>query len=144
MITPIDKTKNITIADQNTGIRFYTFSDLVSSTSLSFDVMTFYISFVLLLGNLIRNFISGEAERIVITEMPEPQKILNLCEGIKISRYRHEFIREEHLYCVLIDMMRSPEILKKITKSSLQFLIEKNEDEKKIEAKKPLVLKKND
>jgi hypothetical protein len=81
------------LREKETGIRFYTFSDLVSSTSLSFDVMTFYISFVLLLGNLIRGFISGEAERIVITEMPEPQNILNLCEGIKISRYRHDFVR---------------------------------------------------
>lgn len=81
------------LKEKETGIRFYTFSDLVSQTSLSFDVMTFYVTFVLLIGNFLRGFISGEAERIVITEMPQPVKILNLCEGIKISRYRHDFVR---------------------------------------------------
>ena len=79
--------------DSDIGMRFYTFSELVSQTSFNYDILSFYTAFVFLIGNLIRGFISGEAERIVITECPEPQKILNLCEGIKISRYRHDFIR---------------------------------------------------
>jgi len=40
--------------------------------------------------------------------------------------------REEHLYYVLIDMIRSPEILKLITKSSIRRL----EERRKIEEKK--------
>jgi len=131
-----------------TGLRFYTFSNLASTISSGYDVLTFYVSFVLLLGNLIRGFISGEAEKIVITETPEPGKVLNLCEGIKISRYRHDFVREEHLYCVLIDMMRSPEILKIITKSSIQFLLNKNNPAVKknnvLEKHKDTIAKKND
>lgn len=75
------------------GTTFHIFSDLVSTTSISFNVQTFYFSFVLVFGLSIRGFISGEAEKIVVTETPEPKKILNLCEGIKISRYRHDFIR---------------------------------------------------
>jgi len=82
-------------------------------------------------GSLVRSAIKGEAERIVFTEMPEPKKILNLCEGIKINRYRCEFEREEQLYYVLIDLMRSPEILKIITKSSIKFLLEKKDKEKR-------------
>ncbi len=113
------------------GIVFHTFSDKVSSTNTNYDVLTFYISFILVVGRLVRGAISGEAERIVFTEMPEPRKILNLCEGVKIHRYRCEFEREEHLYYVLIDLMRSPEILKIITKSSIRFLLEKKEKEKK-------------
>ena len=75
------------------GMVFYTFSDYVSSTSLSFDVIGIYMGFIFLIGNAIRQFTLKEAENIVLTEMPEPQKILNLCEGIKISRCRHDFIR---------------------------------------------------
>ena len=120
------------------GIVFHTFSDLVSSTSTNYDVLTFYISFILVVGRLIRGAVAGEAEKIVFTEMPEPMKILNLCEGVKISRYRCEFEREEHLYYVLIDLMRSPEILKIITKSSIRVLLEKKNKERKknIEKKK--------
>ena len=80
---------------------------------------------------------------------------MDLCEGIKISRYRHDFVRymklifrEEHLYSVLIDMMRSPEILKMITKSTLQYLMDKNDDENKTESKENnlqiMKLKKNE
>ena len=113
------------------GIVFHTFSDKVSSTNTNYDVVTFYISFILVVGRLIRGAISGEAERIVFTEMPEPTNILILCEGIKIHRYRRDLEREEHLYYVLIDLMRSPEILKIITKSSIRVLLEKKESEKK-------------
>jgi hypothetical protein len=124
------------------GIVFHTFSDKVSSTNTNYDVATFYISFILVVGRLVRGAISGEAERIVFTEMPEPMKILNLCEGIKIHRYRCEFEREEHLFYVLIDLMRSPEILKIITKSSIRVLLEKKEKERKKEVvKKKITLK---
>jgi hypothetical protein len=113
------------------GIVFHTFSDKVSSTNTNYDVLTFYISFILVVGSLVRRAISGEAERLTFTEMPEPMKILNLCEGIKINRYRCEFEREEQLYYVLIDLMRSPEILKIITKSSIKSLLERKQKEKR-------------
>jgi hypothetical protein len=79
--------------DQHKGLVYHTFSDKVSTTSISYDVVTFYISFILVIGNVIRGVISGEAERIVLTEMPEPGVLINLCEGIKICRYRMEFER---------------------------------------------------
>ena len=85
----IEENKN----NDSCGLVFHTFSDFISLSLINFDVMTFYVSFVLLIGNMIRGFISGNIEKIIITEMPEPQKILNLCEGIKISRYRHDFLR---------------------------------------------------
>src|SRR5689334_13130125 len=66
--------------DQLNGINFITFSDLVSETTSSYDVIGFYISFILVIGNLIRNLISGEETRIILTEMPEPESLLNLCE----------------------------------------------------------------
>ena len=113
------------------GLVFHTFSDKVSQTNTNYDVVTFYITFIFVAGRLIRGAISGEAERIVFTEMPEPMKILNLCEGIKISRYRCLFEREEHLYYVMIDLMRSPEMLKIITLSSIRVLMGKKERESK-------------
>lgn len=111
----------LTERNSNQGIEFFTFSDLVSPTSASYDVLTFYVSFILIIGRFVRTFVSGEAEKVIYTEMPRPHKLVHLCEGIKISRYKQDLEREDKLYYVLIDLMRSPEILKMITKSSLQF-----------------------
>jgi hypothetical protein len=122
---------NETIKGNRNGMIFITFSDLVSETTSSYDVLGFYITFVLVIGNLIRGFISGEETRIILTEMPDPDALITLCEGTKISRYRRDFIKEEYLYYVLIDLMRSPEIIKIITKSCLRKLKEKSELEKK-------------
>lgn len=115
--------------DKNQGIEFHTFSDKISTGTGNMDVITFYATFIIVIGNAVRGIISGEAEKIVLTEMPEPKKLINLCEGIKISRYRQNLDREEHLYYVLIDFMRSPEILKKLTKSSLEKLRERREND---------------
>jgi hypothetical protein len=113
--------------DEDKGITFHTFSDKVSSTSARYDVLTFYITFILVIGNIIRNVLSGEETKIVLTEMPETSCLIKLCEGIRISRYRFDFDREEYLYYVLIDYMRSPEILKLMTKSSIRRLKERRE-----------------
>lgn len=124
-------TENITDENRN-GLLFVTLSDQVSETTSSYDVLGFYISFILVIGNLIRNNISGEETRIILTEMPEPESLMTLCEGIKISRYRQDFVKEEHLYYILIDLMRSPEIIKIITKSSIKKLRQKAMFEDKI------------
>ncbi len=118
------------IDDQNNGkgLVFYTFSDMVSPTSESYDVLKFYITFIFVIGKFIRSFIAEEAQRVIYTEMPRPQKLLNLCEGIKVARLKKDLVREEQLYYVLIDLMRSPDMLKMITKPSLKNV--RNEEDK--------------
>lgn len=110
----------INLKDQD-GLIFYTFSDLISPTSESYSVLTFYVTFILIIGKFVRSIISGEAERVIYTEMPRPHKLLIMCEGIKISRYKKDLVREDRLYYVLLDLLRSPEMLRMITKSSLVF-----------------------
>lgn len=100
---------------------FFTFSDMVSPTTASYNVLSFYLAFVWVIGRYIRTLISGETERVIYTEMPRPKKLLNLCEGIKISRYKKDLDREDQLYYVLIDLLRSPEMIKMITKPSIQI-----------------------
>ena len=68
----------------------------------------------------------GQAERVIYTEMVNPNKLLTLCEGIRISRIKKDFLQEGRLYYLLIDLMRSPEMMKSITKSSLVFIQEGN------------------
>ena len=102
------------------GIFFYILSDKVSTTTSGYSVITFYVTFILLVGNYVRNFFAGEAGKVYLTEMPECYDIIKLCEGIKIARYSYDFEQEENLYYNLIELMRNPENLKLLTKSSVE------------------------
>ena len=102
------------------GLVFHTFSDKASSSTSGYSVLTFYVSFVLLAGTYVRNFFSGEAEKVSLTEMPNPEDIINLCEGVLVSRYSFDYDQEEKLYYILIELMRSPDYLKILTKSSIE------------------------
>ena len=51
--------------------------------------------------------------------MPHNEELLNLCEGIKVSRYSYNFEEEEKLYYILIEIMRSPDYLRLLTSSSI-------------------------
>ena len=113
-------------SESNLGIEFITFSDFYSSFTFGMDVITFYVSFVVVVGNVIRAIFLGQSERIMYAEMVNPGKLLSVCEGIKISRIKKDFLQEEKLYYLLIDFMRSPEMFKNITLSSLIFIQDNN------------------
>ena len=103
------------------GIIFFVFSEKINLTSSSYSLLYFYAVFIFAIGNVVRQFNSGHAEKVIYNEMPKPNKLFNLCEGIKIARYYNDLEREDRLYYILIDVLRSPDILKMITKSSLYF-----------------------
>ena len=105
--------------NQTESVEFHTFSDPISETTSGYSVLTFYVSFVLLVGSYVKEFMESEPEKIMLEEMPHPKKIVELCEGIKIARYSYDFRNEEYLYTVLIELLRSPDYLKLITDSSL-------------------------
>ena len=50
--------------------------------------------------------------------MPNPDPLINLCRGIYLSRMSGDLYREEMLYYELIDILRSPEIMKMLTGTS--------------------------
>jgi hypothetical protein len=102
------------------GLIFHIFSDKVSSSTSGYSVITFYVSLILLAGTYVRNFFSGEAEKIKLTELPNPESLLNLCEGIQVSRYSFDYEQEEKLYYILMELMRSPDYLKILTESSIE------------------------
>lgn len=93
-------------------------SEMYSRFTLDISVMTFYISIVYFVGRLIRYLTTGLSRNIIITDMPYPDYLINLCEGIYVARMAEMLGRERKLYYELIDVLRSPETLKKITGSS--------------------------
>ena len=102
------------------GLIFFTWSEKVSGSLATYSVVTFYIIVVLGVGRGLRSGLEIGPESIFVKDMPKPDSLLLICEGILISRLENNLEREEQLYFVLIDIMRSPEILKMITTSSLK------------------------
>ena len=113
-------------SNQDYGLEFITFSDFYSFFTFGMDVITFYVSFVVVVGNLLRAVFLGQSERIMYAEMVNPGKLFSVCEGIKISRIKKDFLKEEKLYYLLIDFMRSPEMFKNLTMSSLIYIQDNN------------------
>ena len=134
--------------ENNEGIKFVTFSDLYSKVTFGYDVLTFYVTFVIVAGKVIRSIFLGNAERIMYIQMVNPNRLLSLCEGIKISRIRNDFLQEEKLYYLLIDLLRSPEIIKNMTQSSLIFIqdnntVKKNTKNKEFEVDSAPIIRKS-
>jgi len=112
----------ITNPDEKEGIVFFTWSEQVSGgTNLAgYGVISFYIIVVLGIGKVLRGVFESPAEQIFVKDMPKPDSLILICEGVLISRLENNLRKEEQLYFILIDIMRSPEILKRITDSSLK------------------------
>ena len=70
-------------------------------------MITFYISVVLVIGKILRIIIEGNQD-LHITNMPNPDKLLQLCDSIRIARYEGELEKEEELFFILLDIVRSP------------------------------------
>ena len=117
--------------DQWEGLEFHVFNDKISETTSGYSVLTFYLTFILVAGSYVQDFLASEPEKIMFTELPHPKPIVDLCEGIKISRYSYDFRKEEELFTILIDLMRSPDLLKKLTQSSIDDFKKREEEENK-------------
>ena len=102
------------------GIQFHVFNEKISSTTSGYSVIGFYSAFVLVIGTYVSKFFIYNPEKIIIGEMPRPEKLLNLCECVKISRYSYDFRKEEYLFNILIEILRTPDFVKKLTQSTIE------------------------
>jgi hypothetical protein len=105
--------------EEERPLELHVFNDKISETTYGYSVLTFYVSFVLLAGTYVREFLANEPEKIMLEELPHAKRIVDLCEGIKMARYNYDFKTEEYLYTILIELLRTPDYLKVITDSSL-------------------------
>jgi hypothetical protein len=111
---------NINNDNNNKGIQYHVFNDKVSTNTFGYSVIGFYSAFVLVIGTYVANFFNYTPEKIIIGEMPHPEKLLNLCECVKISRYTYDFKKEEYLYNILVEILRTPDFIKKLTQSTIE------------------------
>lgn len=89
----VNATTAITPPSTHKGLVFFTVSDKVTSSLISYSVLTFYISVVFVVGSFLRSFFSGTAYKVVLQEMPYPDDLILICEGIQTSRVEENFKR---------------------------------------------------
>jgi hypothetical protein len=77
---------------------------------------------VVLASRFVRNtLLSTGNTSIIIDELPNVDKLLNLCKNIHMAREAKEYALEEDLVAKLIHIFRSPETLIKFTRDKKQY-----------------------
>lgn len=81
-----------------------------------FRIVGLYTTFVFLVSRLIRGLFDDLSFKVIYTQMPNVDKVLQLALDIYLVRESREFTLEEDLYGKLLFLYRSPETLVKWTK----------------------------
>lgn len=89
----------------------------------SFRIIGLYVTFILLIGRILRLSTTGLAEKITYLELPHVDNILQLCLDVYLVREMHEFRLEEDLYAKLIFVYRSAETRIKWTRLPKDLII---------------------
>ncbi|XP_078337037.1 piezo-type mechanosensitive ion channel component 2-like isoform X2 [Crassostrea virginica] len=88
-----------------------------------YGIIGLYVTFILLIGRILRLSTTGLAERITYLELPYVDNILQLCLDVYLVREMHEFRLEEDLYAKLIFVYRSAETRIKWTRLPKDLII---------------------
>ncbi|XP_055891303.1 piezo-type mechanosensitive ion channel component 2-like isoform X3 [Biomphalaria glabrata] len=114
---------------------FITFNDRKAPEALSFlsgyGIIGLYISFILLIGRLMRLSTTNQYLTIMFRELPDVDRLLQLCLDLYLVREMKEFQLEEEIYAKIIFLYRSPETMIKFTRQTIRLgNIKKLDDDK--------------
>jgi hypothetical protein len=79
----------------------------------------YMIIFIYVGLNILRQMMFNQTVQIWHTDIPRPDVVLLLIDSINYARYENDLLKEELLFLMLMDIMRSPEVLREITDSVL-------------------------
>ncbi|XP_022834650.1 piezo-type mechanosensitive ion channel component isoform X2 [Spodoptera litura] len=93
----------------------YTFNDKLFPETLNFisgsGIIGLYTTFVFLASRVLRGFFSGIYTRIMFDDLPNADRVLQLCLDIYLVREALELALEEDLFAKLVFLYRSPETM---------------------------------
>jgi len=111
---------------------FFVMSRKTIPSIINYPLVTFYISIIYVIARLFRTGLVPITGDIYINDSPNPDDILMLCETIIIYRLKGNLAQEEELYFLLIDIIRSPHVLKAISGDSIKSLKKQEDQEKEL------------
>ncbi|KAI5632607.1 piezo non-specific cation channel, r-Ras-binding domain-containing protein [Phthorimaea operculella] len=98
----------------------FTFNDKLFPETLNFisggGIIGLYTTFVFLASRVIRGFFSGIYTKIMFDDLPNVDRVLQLCLDIYLVREALELALEEDLFAKLVFLYRSPETMIKLIK----------------------------
>ncbi|XP_063529379.1 piezo-type mechanosensitive ion channel component isoform X3 [Cydia strobilella] len=93
----------------------FTFNDKLFPETLNFisggGIIGLYTTFVFLASRLLRGFFSGIYTKIMFDDLPNADRVLQLCLDIYLVREALELALEEDLFAKLVFLYRSPETM---------------------------------
>lgn len=93
-------------------------------TCNTFSIIGLYVTFILLIGRMLRLSTTGQHTMITYQELPYVDNILRLCLDLYLVREMKEHRLEEDLYAKLIFIYRSSETRIKWTRMPMEQIIE--------------------
>lgn len=82
----------------------------------SFGIITFYTTFVLAVGRLLRSYVTGLAARIFYEDLDDPDLLYSFCQECYLARAVGDLELEQILVEQLIDIYRDTALLKAWTR----------------------------
>lgn len=121
--------KRLPYADQDCEtLILYTFNDKIFPATLNIitggGIIGLYTTLVFVASRVLRGFFAEQCFKIMFEDMPNVDRILQLCFDIYLVRESREYALEEDLFAKLVFLFRSPETLIKWTRPK-----EETEDE---------------
>ncbi|KAF8281887.1 hypothetical protein TcYC6_0007880 [Trypanosoma cruzi] len=78
-------------------------------------IVALYTTFVLALGRIFRGMFANKAKYTILSDMADPTPIAQLIEYITVARECGDLPLEQSVYIELVDLLRSPERLLRLT-----------------------------
>ena len=87
-----------------------------TSEFASVGLIGLYATYVVLVFDIVREFIGSEANEIPYEHMNDVDDLLELCQNLLLARQVGDLVLEESIFCELIEIFRSTERLIEATK----------------------------
>ncbi|CAM38476.1 conserved hypothetical protein [Leishmania braziliensis MHOM/BR/75/M2904] len=113
----------VEIDEKSTPLAFVIVSKNVAVVQSSFSlipsvgIIALYTSFVLVMSSYIRNYFAGDAHRVVLLQLANPEPVAELLRYLYLARSSAnsgqvgDLVLEQLLFVELLDLLRSPERL---------------------------------
>lgn len=84
---------------------------VTESVYIFFSIIGLYTTLVFVASRVLRGFFSDQCGKIMFEDLPNVDRVLQLCLDIYLVREANEFSLEEDLFAKLVFLFRSPETL---------------------------------